>query len=512
MIDLTVIDRLYSLGASATFRRGRLTHPHFHDYSIGINRLLTRLGDAAEEEIWKSVLAPLKRYRFAAAAAPLPFNDESLSIAKTLNAIRADLPSYERAHPIAAQNLAKIIEIGEILHASADNPIMDFIVEQFPYGITRGALLLKDSRLIPQTQRILRQHPATRGWAIVTAGQLRGEASYSHIFIVGAARWFPDYVITAPRAPDVCVIRYAWIRDATPTRRVFDQHGRTDSPHETTDPSADEPDDAVEAEEILPQIDWAAIQRRGLSQTETSFDDVPAKIAVLEGEFGVFFEDDESATVLALDLDTDEPAERVRRISVQRLTPGAFVLLRTTGGGDYILPLADKLLGKTAPYVRNCQREWKAELRRTVAQSSLFEVSVRLLDAGSTCANETNVRNWMSARNIKTHDPKDFEAIMRVAGLQHRTDEYWNAMAAISQAHQRAGQQIRRVLLRRLQEVDLGTLEREGRLEISLPGVDAGSLTAFRIIDLAPAGQLVAAAKLNHPFPIGDPDATHAAR
>jgi hypothetical protein len=512
MTDLAVIDRLYELGASATIRRARLDHPLFRDYSIGISRLLKRLGDAAEEEIWKSVLAPLKRYRFAVSAAPLPFNDESVSIALVLKATREELTSYDRAHPIAAQHLAKVIEIGEILQGSTANPIMDFILEQFPHGITDGALLLKDSRLIPQTQRILRRHPATRGWAIVTAGQLKREACYRHLFIVGAARWFPDFVITAPRGSDICVIRYAWIRDATPSRRVFDQHGPTDGSQETIDPNADEPDDAVGAEEILPQIDWAAIQRRGLSQAESGFDDVPAKVAVLEGEFGVFFEDDESATVLTLDLDTDEPTERVRRIPVQRLTPGAFVLLRTTGGGDYIRPIADKLLGKAAPYVRNCQREWKALLSREVVQSSLFEVSVRLLDAGSTCANEMNVRNWISVRNIKTHDPRDFAAIMRVVGLQQRTDEYWNAMTAISQAHQKAGQQIRRVLLRRLQEVDLGALECEGRLELSLPGVDAGSLTAFRIIDLAPAGQLVAVAKLNHPFPVGDPDAAHASR
>jgi hypothetical protein len=172
--------------------------------------------------------------------------------------------------------------------------------------------------------------------------------------------------------------------------------------------------------------------------------------------------------------------------------------------------MADNLLGKTAQYVRNCQREWKSRLRRAVLASSLIEVSVRLLDAGSTCANEMNVRNWMSARNIKTHDPRDFAAIMHVVGLEDQTEEYWGAMAAISRAHQRVGQQIRRVLLRRLQEVDLASLERDGRLEISLPGVDAGSLTAFRIIDLAPAGQLVAPTKLNHPFPIGEPYAADA--
>ncbi len=510
MIDIRAVARLHELGATATVRRVRITHPLFRDYSVGVDRLLRILGDAADEEIWKNVVALLKRYRFSLAAAPLPFNDGALSIAAVLDAARNELPAFQRVHPTAAKQLATLIEIGAELHASSENPIMDFIVEQFPNGAADGALLLKDSRLIALTQRILRQDPATREWAVVTASQLKRETCYHHLLIVGAARWFPDYVITAPRASEIWLIRYAWIRDVMPNRRVFDQHGRTGSLGDTSEPNPEEKDDAVEAEAILPQIDWTAIQRRGLIQTEASFDDVPAKIAVLEGEFGVFFEDDESATVLTLDLDTDDPTERVGRTPVQRLAPGTFVLLRTTGGGDYILPIANKLLGKAAQYLRSCQREWKAQLRRAVAESSLLEVSVRLLDAGSTCANETNVRNWMSPRNIKTHDPRDFAAIMRVIGLERRIDEYWNAMAAISKAHQRAGQQIRRVLLRRLQEVDLSILERDGRLEISLPGVDAGSLTAFRLIDIASAGQLVATTKLNHPFPIGDLHAPHA--
>jgi hypothetical protein len=512
MIDLRTVDHLFELGAGGATRHASIKHGLFRDFSISINRLLNTLGDGAEEELWKRLLAPIKRYRFSLAGAPVPFNSEFLSIATLIEAARGRFSFYERAHLAAAKQLEIVLDLGVALQTCSDNPMRDFIAEQFPKGVTDGAVLLKDSRLIMQAQWCLRQHPATCMWPIVTAGQLKKETCYAHLLILGAARWFPEYVITAPRAPDTCVVRYSWIRDTMPNRRVFD-HGP--NPGDSNAKSVAIPYDPVEmldAQDVVPQIDWAAIKQRALTNVEASFDDVPAKIAVIEGDFAVLLEDDEFATILTLELDTDEPTERVRRIPVHRIVPGMFIILRTTGGGDYILPIADKILGKTATYVRSCQREWKAQLRRAVAQSSLLEVSVRLLDAGSIRANEMNVRNWMSPRNIRTDDPKDFAAIMKVIGLERSTDEYWNAMAAIRQAHQRAGQQIRRVLLRQLQAVDLAILERDGRLEISLPDVDAGTLTAFRVIDLAPADQLVSSTKLNHPFPLGDTDAPHAPR
>jgi len=111
-----------------------------------------------------------------------------------------------------------------------------------------------------------------------------------------------------------------------------------------------------------------------------------------------------------------------------------YVLLRMTGSGDYILPIADWLLGTEAARLGSRQREWKSQLRTIVSQSSSLQVSLQLLDLGSNRANETNVRNWTSSRNIKTHDPQDFAAIMKLVGLADHAEEYWNAMARISQA------------------------------------------------------------------------------
>jgi hypothetical protein len=84
-------------------------------------------------------------------------------------------------------------------------------------------------------------------------------------------------------------------------------------------------------------------------------------------------------------------------------------------------------------------------------------------------------------------------------------------MSNIARYHQRAGQQIRRLLLRRLQVTDLSELQRLGYIDISLPEAGAGTLTAFRIVALEPTTRLIPANQLNHPFEIGGAYATDAA-
>jgi hypothetical protein len=89
---------------------------------------------------------------------------------------------------------------------------------------------------------------------------------------------------------------------------------------------------------------------------------------------------------------------------------------------------------------------------------------------------------------------------MRLIGLGEKWESYWEMMGEIDHAHRLAGHRIRRQLLRKLAELDLTELERVGRLNISLPDVDAGGLTAFRVLDVSPDQQFVSIARLGHPF------------
>jgi hypothetical protein len=209
----------------------------------------------------------------------------------------------------------------------------------------------------------------------------------------------------------------------------------------------------------------------------------------------------DGASILTIDLEADESTERIARIQTSDVRPGTFLLLRTSGGGDYVVAEADQyFLKDRAAELRARQQEWKTLLRNEVRKDGLLGVSLKLIDLGSASAEEINVRNYLSPRSIRTRVPEDFRAIMRLVGLGDKWESYWEMMGEIDHAHRLAGHRIRRQLLRRLAELDLTELERVGRLDITLTDVDAGGLTAYRVIDVSPDQQIVSISRLGHPF------------
>ena len=219
----------------------------------------------------------------------------------------------------------------------------------------------------------------------------------------------------------------------------------------------------------------------------------------LEGEIVVPLDAAEGANATVLMLNEDE-ADPVQRVPVNDIQPGMFLLVRTGGGGEYVVLVADRILGEHSDRAREVQRDWKDRLRRRVRQDGLPLVVRVLKDHGSRRANHANVRNWMSFRRIKTADPKDFQGIMRLIGLVDRFDDYWTTMTLIDRAHRSAGHLIRRQLLAAVRNADLRDLEKLGRMDFDLPGVEGVHLSAVRIQSVHPQTFEVDVAGLGHPF------------
>ncbi len=494
-------------------------HALLKDFSFGMKRLVAHLGESVEDELWRAPLALLKRYWFFLLSAPVRFDLDFLLDQSALSGVIQNHAMYAAVDPVAAGLLKKVAGLAFQLSALPDNPLLNALVRSCPKGLGDTLFLLRGSRLIPTVEKLLRRHPATSGVRVVTKSQLNKEDIHAkRLVVVGAASWFPDFVIQAPRAEEVVVVRYEWIREQRREKSRFIDGWALLNPSDADATAGaflteiDSGDLSILASELISPINWAEIHAITLgNEYPTDIEDVPARLAVLEGGFAVYVEEDTTASVLTINLDV-EHQQRVARLSALQLRAGMFIVLRSSGGSDYIVTMADKLMGPSAALFRSQQQDWKSKLRAMVRKSSLLEVSVNLLDAGSTKkAYETNVRNWISVRNIKTNDYADFAAIMKVIGLAEKTEEYWNSMSNIARHHQRAGQQIRRLLLRRLQVTDLSDLQRLGYLDISLPEAGAGTLTAFRIVALEPTTRLIPANQLNHPFEIGGVYATDAA-
>ncbi|MBL8819722.1 MAG: hypothetical protein JNL58_27095 [Planctomyces sp.] len=230
---------------------------------------------------------------------------------------------------------------------------------------------------------------------------------------------------------------------------------------------------------------------------------LPARLCHLSGGRAVFVSSDEGASSLVIDSsETDESV--VRRIPADELEPEQYLLLRTSGGGDFIASLADRILGANASARRSQQAGWKAKLI-SVAQQRFGllgrrELAVRLAENLRTEklseARPANVQYWMSSKCIHPRKEEDFAAILAFAGMQESTQELWEAMCEIDQAHRRAGHAIRRLLLQTIVSSSLEPLERDGLMDFDLGEQDGGTLSAFQIMDISeeefeiPAGHI----------------------
>lgn len=484
-----------------------LEHPEFRDFCLTLKNFERKLRqqEEIEEDYWKSFLRPLRRYRFQLSSAPLPFCYPVIHKSELAEFSRK-LATCKDIYPAFASDAIELFELVTNLSKSTANPILDLITTLYNKGkIEKVALLLKESHLIQAVKEILSDHQNLRNLELVNPFQLRDSHCYQSLFVVGAARWFPDYVFSAPRAQKIQLIHYNWITSKWKPEPVFIGSVPWQSPKlEKVDVQlkTEKVEEYLEPDDILPTINWSQIIQRFSRSSETSFDqkEVKARLLLLEGNTGIFLDSDASA--IAIDLREDNESQINTRIDVNDIEPGMFILSRTSSGGDYILNLANRILGAEAQRLRSLQNEWKSLLRQRVNLSSVDNVSKCLSQLGAPRANQVNIRNWMSDKFIRPDDDKDFESILIFIGLKDRTNELYEAAGVILSAHRKAGKHIRDLLLEKVIKANLYQLKQLGKMTFNLDEdeVDNGSMIAIRVVDIDPEFRIIPVSKIAQLF------------
>ena len=260
-----------------------------------------------------------------------------------------------------------------------------------------------ESRFIPDVEDSFRNIPGLRYLTIVSDANLKEAICYSHMFVIGSPRWFREYVFSSPRANDIHIIKHQWISGnwepefvlISPYKRPGSRVRKLSIEDNTINLSDTMLDD------LMPKIDITRIQNAATEQliNRVSDDDeiVIARLFILENEWAVFLEANTDSSVDIIDLE-EESSKRIRRASVRELSPGTFLLLRTEGGGDYIVPVADLIMGDFKNKARADQRRWKTLLRERVRIKGITNVIEELRKRGSARASAANVEYWMSFR------------------------------------------------------------------------------------------------------------------
>lgn len=479
----------------------------FKAYVRSLRRLRVTLSEYASLDPWPQILDIALHFQFLCFGSPLPFSHPALRGVEALDQLSALLPHVQAASPDYVVPTIDLRDHLAFLVQSDQNPLLSAIEYLLAGEPAAGrAIVVRFSRLIPAIQAELMKHPALRGMEVVHPSELERSALFEALFVIGSASSYreDDYVLTAPRARWIEVLRYSFVRDSWKASPAFprprlDAGPLSDCQIHESGPSDDE---SFEVEAYRPDI--KKLLRRIIPAGSRHEDLVDAVFVSLEGDHAVFLDSDEDSWAIVIDLRADE-ASRVRRVRpASKLDRGMFLLLRTEGGSsDYIAPVADRILGGNSRAARDAQKLWKQRLRSKVELHGAQRVETDLQRLGVAIADYQNIRNWMSYTHIRTKSRSDFDAILQYTGLEAQSQEIWDHMSRIRAAHVTAGQQIRRLLLEQVTRADLRQLQKLGMMGFELPSKASGSLTAYRVEAVSSEAYTVPTSHLGRPFNSG---------
>jgi hypothetical protein len=467
--------------AAATLQLGRtcVGEEAFQRYSLAVSELQNRLGEDADDSYWQPVLRRLRRARWDLATVPLPFSHPAFEIDQAAAFLAERLIDCDRvfpAHATAPQEIARVLaELG-----ASDADPLGTAIRDLPLP-RPAALLLQNARHGTAVEETLAR---PLGLAVLTPPQLAGGRVYGGMAVLGPGCWFPHYVFAAPKARDIHVVQFTWLSDDQIDARILAGSAMGASGHSALPAHGGGGADGggIASADLLPVTDWAAIAAGTGGAADGGADrpdTVDAYLLLLASEQAVYVEAEDGSHAYIAELGSSRELHMVPTRSIQ---PGTYLVNRVGGEGDYIPAIADTLLGQHAPRLRAAQRRWKEPLRQLVESRGVQAMLSRLEAAGAQRANRANLRRWLSAGSIRTEHRADFGALTEVAGIADDTDELWRDMEMIDQAHRRAGQRVRRLLVKEILDGDTRELEVRGWQDYDVEEIEGeGALRVARV-------------------------------
>jgi hypothetical protein len=475
---------IYEAVLGATFERVRVEWPEFEQYRKEL-RLLRRATTASREEgFWDPGLRHLSNASFLIASTPLVSHSPDLGLLSLLTRAREAFADAEAIYPEVVPTLeSACAALFELILAGRDY-LSDAIVELVAARRSnRLAVVLPSLAMDLAAQKHLRARPRTDDKLdVVTPRELLERKPLDTLVVTGTPAMYVrrgwDWIFTAPRAREIVVLGFG--KDASqplPPLAVFPSSQIGMRERDVPLKDADEHAELEEQGEDL-ELDWHVVPAQFLAgQGSTPAELVDARLFLLADGFRVFLQQEANVTVI----DPDAlPQDRIQSIGIDEIGVETFVLLRSSGGGDLVVSVADKILGGHARELRTMQAEWKHRLNELIGDVGIDVVAARLSEQGATRASRQNIRNWAAPRSLRTLDFTDFRAIMEVTGLGDQAAGYWSAMDHLEGAHRRAGLEIREQLEKQAEQADLSRLDELGRLDFTL-AAGGGALTAFRV-------------------------------
>jgi hypothetical protein len=553
------VNKIYDCCKTCSIFVHEVHDPKIYEFSRLIKKFDKFLFTTQQYDTWREFIGRLKRYRFIISSSPLPPNSKHLDLNNAIAWLKTS----------ADQRLAhnNENEVNKIIKSLLDSFYSVSEMESSRIGLkfnellnanpsSNNAAVLLDYDLVLAMKKYAYKNDSLEDLHIISPNELRGKRCYDCIFIFGSPGWYTAkgsaFLFTAPRSSRIDLISYSWIDNNVKIKPLFECPqppcmGKEKPEKIKVTRSVEVKAQDIEKEDFsyLPVIDIDRLKTR-LNKldiadgAEDPEDMVDAKIVILAGNKAVFVEFTDTASSLIINIskddnDTDDEennreeddevdvddvhavgSDRVERDSngntlIRKrnvdLEEGMFILLRTAGGGDYIVPVADKILADQKDKCRNMQHKWKSLFKIFLINNSASRVRKKIKELGGSDVSETTLRNWTRERNIQPGNPRNFDAVLNLIGLSVEAGAYRNNADMILQAHRKAGGFIRNLLLEQIRSKkrEMEKLVNEGTMVFNLTRIDtAASMTAFRIDNILQETHRVHHYRVGHPVDLGD--------
>jgi hypothetical protein len=505
-MKLDEVTELYNAARECVATRYTVECKPVGEFVAEYRRFTSLVAENRDDPYWKAVLRRFARVRYDLTSVPLPPKHPALELVESSKFIEQQLINCGLVFPLLAPPATRLLESMALVAALDENPLGDRVVEVLKAADQKRATVVLYRGTL---KAAVEQHFRSRGVEVdvATASHLCGPRIDGSLVLIGPAQWFPSFVLSAPRANTIVLVHYRWIHDEEPAGPLLPDSVHVGCSRRILQGSREIPGDlraylVPNPLELLPRIDWTSVASGDAVRPDRQQDPdaVEAYLYALAGMHAVYLEAERDYRIYTVDPHADEETGKVRRESTLEIAPGAYILLRSEGGGDYVRTLADEMLGERANSLRAKQLQWKRALRAKVREQGIESVILRLRLLGCEKASEPNLRYWMSFDTIKTFEFRDFVTIMKFLGSEQLAVTWWPALDEIDKAHKRAGAEIRRRLEEKVVASDLNELESRGWMDFELEKSGGGRLTIFRVEAKSPTPYWIAHSRLRHPF------------
>jgi hypothetical protein len=193
---------------------------------------------------------------------------------------------------------------------------------------------------------------------------------------------------------------------------------------------------------------------KAASPTEAS-ETMAARYVSFVGDFYSFLTESHKLPVAtSLVSGSVHTSQKLPERTVLDIKVGDFIVFPESGDKEFVQDAADKLVGPSAPQIRQLARKWKDALQRSGLTPDQFHQQAKSLNRPRHSA---TIRNWFAdSSQIGPREKDDLVLIALVTGdgeFESEIDDVRKAIERLRSAHQSAGMRLRDVLLQRLPQV-----------------------------------------------------------